>query len=109
MKTEKLKKIIDLLYTDAENLNSEAITNLSAGVVEIISKKKSLHSGEEFSKYFASEEFLEPIFDNLFRNKALTSNIALILNTLLSDILQVITLDLFALPLFIKIEFLIHV
>lgn len=81
---------MSLFKSDAENPNEESIANAAACLVDILSKKSTLHGKEQFAKYFASEDFLDLVFDNLFGNKTLTTNIALVLNALLSHLLQVI-------------------
>jgi hypothetical protein len=74
---------------DAEQLDDEVLTNAAYVFTEMVNKKSQLPEPAKFDAFFASKDFLDIIFENLFRHEALTSCLAGLINTILQVQIQV--------------------
>jgi len=83
-----LAKLMDIFTVSNEQIDDEILGNASYVVCEIISKRSSLGESAKFENYFLSKDFLDIVFNNLFRHNSLTSHLTSIINALLQMFIQ---------------------
>ena len=80
---------MELFNQEDDKLDDETITNAAFVMVEIMSRRQNLLGGAGIEKYFNSKEFLDILFNRLFKSKPLTNNLTSILIGLLQLQLQI--------------------
>mmetsp|Transcript_13769 Transcript_13769/g.11716 ORF Transcript_13769/g.11716 Transcript_13769/m.11716 type:complete len:438 (+) Transcript_13769:1077-2390(+) len=80
---------MELFNQEDDKLDDETITNAAFVMVEIMSRRQNLLGGAGIEKYFNSKEFLDILFNRLFKSKLLTNNLTSILIGLLQLQLQI--------------------
>lgn len=76
-------KVMEIFNGELKDLDEEVLGSASYIICEIINKRSSVLGGAEFEEYFGSKEFLDVVFNNLFRDDELTGTLTLIINALL--------------------------
>ena len=76
-------KVLQVFNGELGALDDEVLGNASYVITEIINKRQSLLSGPELEEYFGTKDFLDVVFNNLFRSDELTASLTTIINALL--------------------------
>lgn len=86
---KKLKKVVELFNIDSSTINNEIIENAAYVLTEMVSKSSTLHNKTTLESYLLSKEFLDVLFNNIFRHKILTTHLVPVVNAIILNIWNV--------------------
>lgn len=77
VRLSKLQEVVNIFK--AEEVNSEKAINAAFVLTELIARKALIQNAAKIQEFYNTKDFLDVLFNNLFKNKFCTSNLTSIL------------------------------